>query len=83
MVKGHSCSFTFAFIYAVCKCANEIAEFRYRFLDDEGVLYDTIHTSFTYPDANSSIVIKKAGKMPLKREMGYAGENRKASVGEG
>ena len=23
-------SFTFAFIYAVCKCANEIEEFRYR-----------------------------------------------------
>lgn len=83
MVKRHGRSFTFAFIYAVCKCANEIAEFRYRFLDDEGVLYDTIHTSFTYPDANSSIVIKKAGKMPLKREMGYAGENRKASGGEG
>lgn len=66
MVKGHGCSFTFAFIYAVCKCANEIAEFRYRFLDDEVVLYDTIHTSFTYPDANSSIVIKKAGKNALK-----------------
>lgn len=44
MVKKNNYSFTFAFIYAVCKCANEIEEFRYRFLDDEVVLYDTIHT---------------------------------------
>ena len=58
MVKGHGCSFTFAFIYAVCKCANEIAEFRYRFLDDEVVLYDTIHTSFTYLDAETELQIQ-------------------------
>lgn len=53
MVKKHRYSFTFAFIYAVCKCANEIEEFRYRFLGDEVILYDRIHTSFTYLDAET------------------------------
>ena len=64
MVKRHGRSFTFAFIYAVCKCANEIAEFRYRFLDDEVVLYDTIHTSFTYLDAETELF--KFISVPMK-----------------
>ena len=38
------------------KCANEIEAFRYRFLDDEVVLYDTIHTSFAYLDAENGTV---------------------------
>lgn len=33
-VKEQDLSFTLAFVYAVCKCANEIEAFRYRFLDD-------------------------------------------------
>ena len=37
-----------AMVYAVCKCANEIEEFRYRFLDGKIVLYDRIDTAFTY-----------------------------------
>lgn len=36
MVRKQGYSFTFSFIYAVCKCANEIEEFRYRFLGWEG-----------------------------------------------
>ncbi len=40
--------FMLAFIHAVTTCANEIEEFRYRFLDGEVVLYNQIHTSFTY-----------------------------------
>lgn len=55
MVKKGNYSFTFAFIYAVCKCVNEIEEFRYRFLDEEVVLYDTIHTSFTYLDVKTEL----------------------------
>ncbi len=39
--------FTMALIYVVSKCANEIEEFRYRFLDGQIVLYDRIDTAFT------------------------------------
>lgn len=55
MVKEQGYSFTLAFMYAVCRCANEIEEFRYRFLGDEVVLYDTIHTSFTYLDRETEL----------------------------
>lgn len=67
MVKEHKYSFTFAFIYAVCKCANEIEEFRYRFLDDEVVLYDTIHTSFTYLDQETELF--KFVSVPMQKDM--------------
>ena len=55
MVKENKWSFTLAFIYTVTKCANDIEEFRYRFLNDEVVLYDTIHTSFTYLDQETEL----------------------------
>ena len=45
-IKGYS--FTFSFVFAVSKCANEIPEFRYRFVDGEPVEFERIHTSFTY-----------------------------------
>jgi chloramphenicol O-acetyltransferase type B len=38
-IKENNLPFTLAFIFAVTKCANEIEEFRYRFLDGEVVLY--------------------------------------------
>ena len=44
-----------AFIFAVTKCANEIEEFRYRFLDSEVVLYESIDTSFTYLDKETEL----------------------------
>ena len=47
-VKNQGLSFTMAMVYAVCKCANEIEEFRYRFLDGKIVLYDRVDTAFTY-----------------------------------
>ena len=46
------------------KCANEIEAFRYRFLDDEVVLYDTIHTSFAYLDAETELF--KFISVPMK-----------------
>lgn len=46
--KEQGYSFTLAMVYAVCKCANEIEEFRYRFVDDKIVLFDKIDTAFTY-----------------------------------
>ena len=47
-VKEQGFSFTIAMVYAVCKCANQVEAFRYRFLDDQIVLFDQIDTAFTY-----------------------------------
>ena len=47
-VRETGYSFTFSLIYAVTKSANDIEEFRYRFLDGKVVLYDRINTAFTY-----------------------------------
>ena len=40
MVKEEGLSFTLAMVYAVCKCANHIEAFRYRFVDGQVVLYN-------------------------------------------
>ena len=48
LVKEEELSFTLAMVYAVCKCANEIEAFRYRFVDEQIVLFDKIDTAFTY-----------------------------------
>jgi chloramphenicol O-acetyltransferase type B len=55
LVKENNWSFTMAFIFAITKCANEIEEFRYRFLDGEVVLYESIDTSFTYLDKETEL----------------------------
>lgn len=47
-VKEQGLSFTMAMVYAICKCANDIEEFRYRFLDGNVVLFDKIDTTFTF-----------------------------------
>lgn len=67
MVKSKGYSFTFAFIYAVCRCANEIEEFRYRFLGDQVVLYDVINTSFTYIDRETELF--KFVSVPMTENM--------------
>ena len=54
-VKKQGLSFTMAMVYAVCKCANEIEEFRYRFLDGKIVLYDRIDTAFTYLNKSTNL----------------------------
>ena len=54
-VKIQGLSFTMAMVYAVCKCANEIEEFRYRFLDGKIVLYDRIDTAFTYLNKSTNL----------------------------
>lgn len=54
-VKSKGWSFSLAFIHSVTKCANEIEEFRYRFLNGEVVLYQTIHTSFTYLNQDTEL----------------------------
>ena len=47
-IKAKGYSFTFSFIYAVTKCANQIEAFRCRFVDGKPVVLDTVNTSFTY-----------------------------------
>jgi len=55
VIKERDMSYTLSFIYIVTKCANEIEEFRYRFLDDKVVLYESIDTSFTYMDKDNEL----------------------------
>jgi chloramphenicol O-acetyltransferase type B len=47
-IKEKKFSFTMALIYAVSKCANDIEEFRYRFVDGKVVIFERIDTAFTY-----------------------------------
>lgn len=47
-IKKQGFSFTLAMVYAVCRCANDIEAFRYRFLNGKVVLFDKIDTAFTY-----------------------------------
>lgn len=62
-VKGEKLSFTMAMIYAVSKCANEIDEFRYRFVDGQVVLFDKIDTAFTY--LNKETELFKVVNVPM------------------
>jgi chloramphenicol O-acetyltransferase type A len=54
-VRAEKISFTLSLIYIISKCANEIKEFRYRFLDGQIVLYDRINTAFTYLDQDTEL----------------------------
>lgn len=63
-IKEQKLSFTLAMVYAVCKCANEIEEFRYRFADGKIVLFDKIDTAFTY--LNKDTQLFKVVNAPMK-----------------
>ena len=54
-VKDNHISFTLAMVYAVCKCANQIEAFRYRFVDGKVVLFDNIDTAFTYLNKKTNL----------------------------
>lgn len=64
MTKEKHYSFTIAMVYVVCKCANEIEEFRYRFQDGQIVLYDRIDTAFTY--LNKETELFKVVNVPMQ-----------------
>lgn len=53
--KEKNWPFSLALIYAVTKCANEIEEFRYRFMDGNVVLYKRINTAFTYMNQETEL----------------------------
>ena len=55
MVRARGYSFTLSMVFAVSKCANEIEEFRYRFLDGSVVLFDKINTAFTYLNKDTEL----------------------------
>ena len=67
-VKESGYSFTMAMIYVVSKCANEIEEFRYRFVDGQVVLFDRIDTAFTYLDKETELF--KVVNVPMAESMG-------------
>ena len=62
-IKEKNYSFTMAMIYAVSKCANEIEEFRYRFLDGKVVLFNRIDTALTY--LNQETELFKVVNVPM------------------
>lgn len=66
-IKQEKYSFTLAMVYAVCKCANEIEAFRYRFLDGKIVLFDKIDTAFTYLNTGSELF--KVVNVPMQKNM--------------
>ena len=51
-------------VFAVSKCANEIEEFRYRFIDGKVALFDKIDTAFTY--LNKKTELFKVVNVPMK-----------------
>lgn len=66
-VKENSLSFTLAMVYAVCKCANQIEEFRYRFVDNKTVLFDNIDTAFTYLKKETNLF--KVVNVPMMNDL--------------
>ena len=66
-IKKQNFSFTISMVYAVCKCANEIEAFRYRFLDGTIVLYDKIDTAFTY--LNQDTQLFKVVNVPMQNKI--------------
>lgn len=67
-------SFTFSFVYAVADCDNRIKEFRCRFVDGQPVVFDRIHTSFTYlnPDTELFKVVNVGMKDTLEEYVALA-----------
>ena len=66
-IKDQGFSFTIAMVYAVCRCANQIDAFRYRFLNDQIVLFDHIDTAFTY--LNPETELFKVVNVPMKEDI--------------
>ena len=66
-IREKKYSFTFALVHSVSVCANQIEEFRYRFLDGDVVLYDRIDTAFTY--LNQDTELFKVVNVPLTESL--------------
>lgn len=79
-VKKNDYSFTLAFIYAVSRCANEIENFRYRFIDGEVVLYSECSTEFTYLKNGDELFYYVCA--PYESEMGKYIESAEKIISE-
>lgn len=66
-VRENHDSLTLSLVYAVSRCANEIEEFRYRFVDGNVVLYDRINTAFTW--LNRETELFKVVNVPMQDTM--------------
>ena len=66
-IKKRGYSFTFSFVYAVTKCANEIEAFRCRFVDGKPAVFKTINTSFTY--LNKDTELFKVVNVPMADDL--------------
>ncbi|MGO3602244.1 MAG: CatA-like O-acetyltransferase [Enterococcus malodoratus] len=78
-IKEKRLSFTFSMIYAVTVCANQIEEFRYRFVDGDVVLFDQIDTAFTYLDQETELF--KVVNVPMEDTIeAYAASAAKTAV---
>ncbi len=86
-IRKQNLSFTLSMVYAVCKCANEVDAFRYRFLDGKVVLFDRIDTAFTYLNKDTELFkvvnvpmadtleeyVKSAAKIALEQKEYFTG----------
>lgn len=54
-------------VYAVCKCGNELENFRYRFLNGEVVLFEKVDTAFTW--LNSETELFKVVNVPFVEDL--------------
>lgn len=80
-IREKQYSFTLALVYAVSRCANEIEEFRYRFVDGKVVLYDRINTAFTW--LNRETELFKVVNVPMQETMEeYVRKARAAADGQ-
>lgn len=66
-IREEKYSFTMSLIYVVSKCANEIEEFRYRFVEGQVVQFNKIDTAFTY--LNQETELFKVVDVPMKDTM--------------
>lgn len=66
-IKKKNVSFTFSFVYAVTKCANEIEVFRCRFVEGKPAVFEIINTSFTYLNKDTGLF--KVVNVPMQEKM--------------
>ena len=50
MVKEEGLSFTMSMVYAVCRCANDIEAFRYRFVDGKVLIPVSVQAHHSFVD---------------------------------
>ncbi len=55
VIRKRQYSFTFSLVFAVSKCANQMKEFRYRFVEGNPVIFDRINTAFTYLNKDTEL----------------------------